>query len=76
MNKVEKIHKLFKLLEYTFNRIQFPLEKLRREEKANIKLNSDTFEDPADKADAENERLKDSPVHPEDSGVEGGMNYN
>jgi len=48
---------------------QFPLEKLRRVEKANISLNSETFEDPVDKVEAEAERLKDSPIHPGDSGL-------
>ena len=69
------IRKLFKLLEYTLQGKQFPMEKLHRKETANIMVNSDKFEDPKDVADRESIRLKNRPTVPGDSGVEGGMNF-
>lgn len=69
------IRKLFKLLEYTLQGKQFPMEKLHRKETANIMVNSDKFEDPKVVADRESIRLKNRPTVPGDSGVEGGMNF-
>ena len=66
---MESIRKLFKFLEYTAKRKQFPLEKLRRVEKANIKVNSESFEDPADVVAKEETRLKDAEISPSDSGL-------
>ena len=63
MSKIT-IRKLFKFLEYTVKRKQFPLEKLKRKETANISLNSETFEDPLDKSNKEAARIKDEKVHP------------
>jgi len=59
-----EVRKFFKLLEYTFKGKQFPMEKLRRNETANIMLNSKDFEDPQKMASKEEIRLKDSKVHP------------
>ena len=69
------IRKLFKLLEYTLQGKQFPMEILHRKETANIMINSDKFEDPKDVADRESIRLKNRPTVPGDSGVESGMNF-
>lgn len=69
MGKKDTIRKLFKLLEYTFQGIQFPLEKMRRKETANASLNSETFEDPVEENKREEIRLKDAAIHPGDSGL-------
>ena len=72
---MDKIRKLFKLLEYTLQGKQFPMEKLHRKETANITVNSDKFEDPKEIADRESIRLKNRPTVSGDSGVESGMNF-
>ena len=66
---MDKIRKLFKLLEYTLQGKQVRLEKIRRKETANIMVNSDKFEDQADVSDRELIRLKDRPTVPGDSGL-------
>ena len=72
---MDKIRKLFKLLEYTLQGKQVRLEKMKRKETANIMVNSDKFEDQADVSARESIRLKDRPAVPGDSGIEDGMNF-
>lgn len=60
---------LFKILVNSLRGIQHPLEKMRRNEKANASLNSDDFVDPAEIAAAEELRLKNAKVSPGDSGL-------
>ena len=71
-----EIRKLFKLLEYLCQGKQFPMEKLRRKETANVMVNSNSFKDPKETADEESIRLRNRPTVPGDSGVEGGLNFN
>ena len=57
-----KIRKLFKFLEYTFNKKRLPMEKLRRSESTSIAVNSNNFTDLEQLATKEESRLKDSDV--------------
>ncbi len=61
-----EIRKLFKLLEFTLQGKQFPLEKMRRKETANSSVNSESFIDPHDVTESEAIRLKDSPINDHD----------
>lgn len=56
------IRKIFKLIEYTLNRKQMPLEVLRRKETANASVSSPNFVDPAITAESEAKRLENEPV--------------
>jgi len=54
--------KFFKFLEYTFNRKQMPLEKMKRKETSNASVSSPDFVDPAIMVESEAKRLENKPI--------------
>ncbi len=57
-----EVRKVFKLIEYTLNRKQMPLEVLKRNETAYAVVSSPNFVDPAKTAGKEAKRLENEPV--------------